>query len=140
MPPGAGIDADILVKVASYPADTNFCRSSLAAALPVVFETLTRRAIFGQIWVCQILPKFDFSGNLATVVHELIHIVVRPPPLTPPPPLSPSPPHPDASVGPDTLGVPGVLGLPSPAARACFLVGASLLRAASALPPLMPAR
>ena len=72
----AGIDADILIKVSSFPADTDFCKTSIAAAMPVVYETLTRRAIFGQIWMCQVFPDNDFSSNLAHVLHELTHIVV----------------------------------------------------------------
>eukprot|EP00892_Ulva_mutabilis_P001828 jgi/Ulvmu1/11646/UM008_0050.1 len=74
-PNGDGIDADLLIKVTSYPVDTEFCKSSLAAALPVVYETLTRRALFGQVWMCQIQPRYDFSSNLATVLHELTHVI-----------------------------------------------------------------
>ena len=54
------------------------CDGTIAFALPVLFETLTRRPTFGQITFCQIRPDVDFATNMQVVVHELIHVLVRP--------------------------------------------------------------
>lgn len=73
----AAYDADLVVRVVSLDPDSQECNSPIAFAFPGVFETLTRRPTFGEIFFCDIRPEIDFSINLQVVVHELLHVVVR---------------------------------------------------------------
>jgi hypothetical protein len=75
--PVAGIDADLLVKVASLPNNHPICvGGAIAAALPVLFEEATRRPIFGILLTCNLGQK-DFSSDLGVIMHEMLHIIVR---------------------------------------------------------------
>lgn len=49
---------------------------AIAFALPGLFEKLTRRPMFGMMWVCH-LGEDDFATDLGVIMHELGHIIVR---------------------------------------------------------------
>jgi hypothetical protein len=72
----AGIDADIVLKVSSKPADSEACRGLLAGAMAFYAEDATLRPVYGLVELCQINPA-DFLGDLSTTVHEVLHALVR---------------------------------------------------------------
>jgi hypothetical protein len=72
----SGIDADVLIKVTSYAATDPYCRGINAAAASHKYEDGTYRPIYGYIIFCKIKPS-DFEGDLATTMHEVMHVLVR---------------------------------------------------------------
>jgi hypothetical protein len=73
----AGIDADLILKVTSEPADAPICEGVLAGAVAYLVEEATLRPIFGIVQLCQINEE-DFGNDLSTTVHEVLHVLVRP--------------------------------------------------------------
>jgi Leishmanolysin len=70
----AGVDADVIVYVTSQPRDT--CGTTLASAAACAFDPLNNRPVAGNIIFCTINPS-EFEQDLATAVHELLHVLVR---------------------------------------------------------------
>lgn len=56
---------------AAFPA------GAIAAAFANFLDRGSKRPIYGDIVICRLDPD-DFRGDFETVVHELIHAVVRP--------------------------------------------------------------
>lgn len=73
-----GIDADVVLKVSSKPANSEQCRGVLAGAFAYLVEDATLRPVYGLVELCQIIPD-DFAGDLSTTVHEVFHALVRTP-------------------------------------------------------------
>ena len=71
---GPGVNEDVIMYVTSQPRDT--CGSTLASAAACAFDAVTRRPIAGNIIFCKINPEF-FESDLATAVHEMLHVLVR---------------------------------------------------------------
>lgn len=74
---GAGIDADVFMEVTSMPSASEACEGVIAGAIPAIFEDVTYRPIFGIVRLCQV-DKEHRDSDIATVVHELMHALVRP--------------------------------------------------------------
>lgn len=74
----AGIDADIVMKVTSLPADSEACEGLLAGATAFLVEEVTLRPIYGFILLCNI-DEEQFDNDLSTTVHEVLHALVRSP-------------------------------------------------------------
>lgn len=71
----SGIDADIVLKVSSKPANSAQCDGVLAGAFAYLVEDQTLRPVYGLVELCQINPN-DFPGDLSTTVHEVLHALV----------------------------------------------------------------
>ena len=72
----AGYDADLVILVNS---DTEgFCTANpfnLARAGALLVATATGRPLLGQVLFCNVVVG-DFEYDLATITHELLHILV----------------------------------------------------------------
>lgn len=95
---GAGIDADIVFKVTTERDDTAspfgpVCLTAAAFAYAFFTEAVTGRPIYGVITLCQFDPA-AFHRDLETMLHEMLHPLVRPPKTCPGPPNLPRPPKP----------------------------------------------
>jgi Leishmanolysin len=74
----SGKDADVIIYVTSQPRDS--CGSTLASAAACAFDPATHRPVAGNIIFCKIDPQ-SFDQDLATAVHELMHVLARAPAL-----------------------------------------------------------
>jgi hypothetical protein len=73
----AGIDADILIKVQTFPVGWWLCQDGFkASGHPEILEDKHFRPIYGIIQACRISPS-DFEGDLALYTHEILTILVR---------------------------------------------------------------
>jgi hypothetical protein len=72
----AGVDADILMKVTSKPANDPACEGVLAASAAVYVEAVSKRPIFGVMFFCNV-NSADFENDLTTSIHEVLHALVR---------------------------------------------------------------
>jgi hypothetical protein len=70
------IDADIVMKVTSSPAGGADCGDAIAYAFGWLLEETTLRPIYGVVNLCSVSPD-DFEKDLFTVVHEVLHALVR---------------------------------------------------------------
>lgn len=74
---GAGIDADILIKVTSLAKDDAECSGGVrASATSNKWLQQDSRPVYGYIVWCQLDPT-DFEGDLNTATHEVLHVLVR---------------------------------------------------------------
>lgn len=73
-PAGAGVDADLVIYVSTR--DRAECGSTLAAAAACAFDPETNRPLAGNLIFCKIDPSV-FDKDLATAVHEVLHVLVR---------------------------------------------------------------
>ena len=76
-------DTDILFKVANTDECSSFPEAAFAAASAPnagqasLFDGNTGRPIFGDIVVCRVHGRDKWTTDLETVVHELLHVLVR---------------------------------------------------------------
>lgn len=70
---GAGVDADLVVFVTAL--DPGAC-DFLAQASACAFDAATSRSVAGEIQFCNI-GRQSPDVELATAVHELVHVLVR---------------------------------------------------------------
>lgn len=88
---GAGIDADIVFKVTTERDDGAspfgpVCLSAAAFAYAFFTEAVTGRPIYAVITLCHFDPA-AFHRDLETMLHEILHTLVRPDHVPPPHPL-----------------------------------------------------
>jgi hypothetical protein len=69
----SGVDADLIIYVTSR--NKTVCGKTLAAAAACAFDTQTNRPVAGNLIICKISPS-TFDKDLATAVHELLHVLV----------------------------------------------------------------
>lgn len=69
----AGIDADIVLKVSSKPANSQRCNGAAARATAHLREEKTMRPVYGVVELCQ----FNFVEDLDTTIHEVLTTLVR---------------------------------------------------------------
>lgn len=70
----AGVDADLIIYVSTR--ERSQCGSTLAAAAACAFDPVTNRPLAGNLIFCKIDPSV-FDKDLATAVHEVLHVLVR---------------------------------------------------------------
>lgn len=75
----AAYDADMVIKVTSGLRASPECDGSDAVSKTGLFDTLTKRPIFGQIRMCSTEPTTFLPITLQVVLHEIFHMLVRSP-------------------------------------------------------------
>eukprot|EP00892_Ulva_mutabilis_P009758 jgi/Ulvmu1/7154/UM034_0061.1 len=75
---GAGIDGDFVMKVVALEAAR--CQGKSSLAVPALFDSLSRRPIYGVAFICNVRPE-AFHANLEDVLHEMMHTLVMIPEL-----------------------------------------------------------
>lgn len=58
------------------PSKSEECDGVIAGAIPAIFEDVTYRPIFGIVRLCHVNEE-KWDSDVATVVHELLHALVR---------------------------------------------------------------
>lgn len=58
------------------PAKSEECEGVIAGSIPAIFEDVTYRPIFGIMRLCHVNPD-TWEADVATIVHELMHALVR---------------------------------------------------------------
>jgi hypothetical protein len=81
-----GVEADILLQV--QDGSELFCGDAKASARAVLPAANTSRPVFGNVYVCTLLPRddplYDPFKDISTFTHEIIHALVSPSPLQKP--------------------------------------------------------
>ena len=70
----AGVDADVIIYVTNRAPNTD-CQGTLASAGHCLQDAALNRPLAGNVQLCE-YSRETFRGDLETVVHELLHVLV----------------------------------------------------------------